>query len=128
VIPHGPSATDEHLGDVRLDRERAGADEVIVGGDVPPAEEVLALFVDDRVQERANAVPLLRVPRQEHEPAAVLLGRRQGNPQAIAFAPQELVRHLEQDPGAIAGIRLAAARAPVEEVDENPERLAHDRV
>ena len=128
VIPHSRSAADEHLGDVRLDRERAGADEVVVGRNVPPAEEALALFVHDRVQERANAVPLLRVSRQEHEPAAVLLGRRQENPQAIALTPQELVRHLEQDAGAIAGIRLAAARTPVKEVDENPERLAHDRV
>src|SRR5207245_4156013 len=94
----------------------------------PPAGEVLALLIDDRGQERANAVTLLRVPRQEHEPAAVLPRRRQGDPQAIALAPQELVRHLEQDAGAIAGIRLAAARAPVQEVDENLERLAHNRV
>ena len=128
VVPHTRPAADQHLRDVRLDRERAGPDQVIVGGDLPPAEEPLALLVDDRMQERAHAVALLRGARQEHEPAAVLLGRRQGNAQAAALATKERVRNLDQDAGAVAGVRLAAARAPVEQVDEDRERLADDRV
>src|SRR4029453_19004558 len=79
-------------------------------------------------QQCANAVTLLGIPRQEHEAAAVLARRRQGEPQAIALPPEELVRHLEEDAGAIAGIRLTPARAPMEQVHENPQRLAHDCV
>ena len=71
---------------------------------------------------------LLGVARQEDEPGAVLAGRRQGDAEPGALAAQEPVRHLEQDAGAVAGVRLAAAGAAVQEVDQDLERLAHDRV
>ncbi len=63
--------------------------------------------------------PLLGVTRQEHEAAAVVLGRRQGDAQAGALTAEELVRHLDQDAGAVAGVRLAAAGAAMEQVDQD---------
>ncbi len=38
------------------------------------------------------------------------------------------VRHLHQDAGAVAGVHLASTRAPVEQVDEQLQRLADDGV
>jgi hypothetical protein len=128
VISHRGAAADEHLHDVRLDRERAGADQMVVGGHLAPAEQVLAFLLDDRVQESAHDIPLLGVTRQEDESAAIVLGRRQGNAQAAALATKELVRNLYQDAGAVAGVRLAAARPAVEKIDEDRERLPNDRV
>src|SRR5262249_14881229 len=128
MIAHRLAPANEDLGDVGLDRERAGADEVVVGGDLAPSEQVLAFLVDDGVQEGADPVPLLGISRQEHDPAAVLAGRWQADTQSRALAPQELVGHLEEDAGAVTGVRLAPARAPVQQVDEDLERLAHDRV
>src|SRR5215475_1762400 len=80
------------------------------------------------MQEGADAVTLLGIPREEHDPAAVLAGRRERDAQPGALAPQELVGHLKQDAGAVAGVRLAPARAAVQQVDEDLQRLAHDRV
>src|SRR2546428_4706621 len=44
---------DEHLLDIRLDRECRGAEQVIVGGDVAPAEQPRALL--DRKSTRLNS-------------------------------------------------------------------------
>ena len=41
---------------------------------------------------------------------------------------QEAVRHLDQDAGAVAGVRLAAARAAVQQVDQQLQPLLDDRV
>jgi hypothetical protein len=41
---------------------------------------------------------------------------------------QEQVRHLDENAGAIAGIVLAAAGAPVAKVDQDGESVADDRV
>src|SRR2546428_2783307 len=119
---------DEHLLDIRLDRECRGAEQVIVGGAVARAEQPPALLLDDRVEERPHLIALLWVPREEHETAAVLLGPGQGDGKPVTLPAEELVRRLEQDAGAVARVRLAAARAPVEQVDEDLQRLADDRV
>jgi hypothetical protein len=80
------------------------------------------------VQQRADLVGLHGLPWQEHQPGAVLAGRRQRQALTRAHATQELVRHLHEYAGAVAGVGLAAAGAAVQKVDENLERLAHDGV
>ena len=62
------------------------------------------------------------------KPGAVLGGRRQRDAQARARLAEELVGHLEEDAGAVAGVRLAPTGAAVQEVDQHLERLAHDGV
>ena len=46
-------------------------------------------------------------------------GARQGEAELGAFAREELVRNLDEDAGAVAGLRIAAAGAAVRQVDEN---------
>ena len=48
--------------------------------------------------------------------------------QLAALAGKEDVRNLNQDAGAVAGLRVAARRAAMGEVDENLEALADDLV
>ena len=55
-------------------------------------------------------------------------GRRQRESQACALAHEELVRNLDQDAGAVAGLRIAAARSAVRQVDQNLNSLDDDIV
>ena len=64
---------------------------------------------------------------QKHHPHAVLAGRRQRETQLGALAREELVRNLDQHPGAVAGLRIAAAGPAMRQVDEHLYAL-HDNV
>src|SRR5207244_4971959 len=103
VIVHSRSAPDEHLLDIRLDRECRGAEQVTVGGDVAPAEQPRALLLDDRVEERPHLIALLWVPREEHETAAVLLRPGQGDGKPVTLPAKELVSRLDHNAGAPTG-------------------------
>jgi hypothetical protein len=121
-------APDEDLLDDRLDGARRLAEKRVVRRHVAPAEEPLTLVLDDRVEERLHAMPGRGVPGQEHEPAAVLAGVGEGNVQARTLPPKESIGDLDQDAGPVSGVRLAAARAPVEQVLQDGERLGDDGV
>ena len=61
-------------------------------------------------------------------PAAVLAGGRQLDAEIARLLAEKLVRHLNEDAGAVAGVDLAAARAAMQEVDEQLQRLPDDAV
>jgi hypothetical protein len=63
--------------------------------------------------------------REEHCPDAVCAGGRKCEAEDL---PQEPIRHLQEDAGAVAGVRLAAAGAAVLEIDQDFERARDDRV
>ena len=65
---------------------------------------------------------------QEHHADAVLPGRRKREAQLGALAGEELVRNLDQDAGAVAGFRIAAARSAVRQIDQNLYALDDDFV
>jgi hypothetical protein len=127
LVPHAGAAADKHLRDVRLDRRRRRADEPVVGGHRAPAEEPLAFLLDDLSHEGLEPVPFPAVVRKEDEPGAVLRGGWERDAGGRADLAEEVVRHLEQDPGAVAGVRLRAARPTVLEVHEDLEGMPHDR-
>ncbi len=66
--------------------------------------------------------------RQEHHADAVLAGWRQREAQAGALAREELMRDLDQQAGAVAGHRIAAAGAAVRQVDQDLDALEDDVV
>ena len=70
----------------------------------------------------------VRLDGQEHHADAVLAGGRQGEAELGALAGEELVRNLDEDAGAVAGFRVAAAGAAVGQVDENLDALDDDVV
>src|SRR5687768_17405489 len=94
---------------------------IVLDRNVPPPQERLVFLGDDPADELLEAVTLAVVRWQEHRPRRKLPRRRQRDPDPGGFPPQEAVRHLDHDAGAVAGIRLAAARAAVLQVDEDLE-------
>ena len=65
---------------------------------------------------------------QEDHSHAVLARRRQGNAQFGAFAVEKGVRNLNQDAGAVAGLRVAATRAAMHQILQNLDALGHNVV
>ena len=121
-------AADEEVLEERLRRDRPGPEVAIVGRHVTPAEERLPFLVDDPGDRRFDRVPRLRLGRQEHEPGAIPARRRQRDPQARRLGTEEPIRHLNQDAGAVPGIRFAAAGAAMLEIDQDLQGMANDRV
>ena len=66
--------------------------------------------------------------REEHEAGAVAAGGRQRDAERRGHLAQEAVRHLDEDAGAVAGRRLAAAGAAVQQVDQDAQPLLDDGV
>src|SRR5213594_3503824 len=122
------AAADEHLLDVRLDVDGAGAQQPVVGRHVAPAEQALAFLADDAGDEPLDLLALHDIARQEHAADPVVLRAGQGDAEAAAVLAEEFVGDLQENAGAVAGVRLAATGAAVQEVDQHEEALADDRV
>ena len=119
------AVADEDLLDDRLGRDaRTRRGERRRSGTSRQPSERLA-FLGDDARRTAAATPIARagVARQEHEARAVAPGRRQVDAERRRDLAEEPVRHLDQDAGAVAGVRLAAAGAAVQQVDEDLQRL-----
>ena len=122
------AAPDEDLLDVGLRSARHAADGRAVDGRVAPAEHGEPLFAHDALEDAFALQAVVRLHRQEDHADAVLARRRQGETQLGALAREELVRDLDQDAGAVAGSRIAAAGAAVRQVDQNLDALEDDVV
>ena len=61
-------------------------------------------------------------------PDAVLASGRQREAEPCALAREKLVRNLDQDAGAVAGFRIAAAGAAMRQVDQDLDALLDDVV
>ena len=72
--------------------------------------------------------PLVPLHRQEHHPDTVLAGVGQREAALRAGAGEELVRNLDQNAGAVARLRVAAAGSAVRQVQQNLDALQDDVV
>jgi hypothetical protein len=70
----------------------------------------------------------VRLDGKEGHADAVFSRGRQGETELGALAREELVGDLNQDAGAIAGLGIAAAGAPVGQVDQNLDTFEDDVV
>ena len=70
----------------------------------------------------------MRIDRQKHHPHAIFARRRQRKTKPRAFALEKRVRNLNQNSGAVAGLRIAAARAAMRQVDQDLNALEDDVV
>ena len=109
-------------------RLRSLAERTVVGRYGAPAQEVLAFGLDDLLKGHLQLAALPRISRQVHHAHAVLTGGRQGDAHTLSLAGQELVRHLDEDAGAIARVGFAAARAAVVQIPKNLEPLLDHRM
>ena len=123
-----PRAADEDLLDIGLRGARLAADGVAVDRRVAPAENRQALFLRNALEDAFALQAAVLVHRQEDHAHAVFAGLGQLNAQFAALARKESVRNLDQDAGAVAGLRVAARSAAMGQVDQNLDALADDLV
>ena len=69
-----------------------------------------------------------RIARQKDTPGAVIAGRGQRDPEVPRLLAEKLVRHLDEDAGAVAGVYFAATGAAMEQIDEELKCLLDDGV
>ena len=74
------------------------------------------------------AAAIVAVARQEHETYAIAARLGQLDVSRLARALEELVRHLQQDAGAVARQWIAARRAAMHQVEQDIETLTDDVV
>src|SRR6185503_19605995 len=89
------------------------------GGWIAPPEHAQAFFAHNPLDDAFALQTRMRLDRQEHHPHAVLAGGRQGEAEFAALPREELVRYLDEDARAIAGLRVAAAGPAMRQIDEN---------
>src|SRR5439155_20292890 len=117
------ATADEDLADDRLARLRRASQGGIVGGNVAPAEKLLALVADGLVEQPVDRLAPVLARRQEHHPHPVAAGARQLQSELRAFGGEELVRGLKEDARAIASLLLGCGRATVPPVAAGRARL-----
>ena len=104
------------------------ADRIALDRHIAPAEQACAFLLDDLAEERFTLLPRRRTGRQKHQPDAVLAGTGQVDAGITGCAPQEFVRHLKQNSGAVPRARIATLRAAVREIFEDLQTLTDDVV
>ena len=119
-------APDEQLGDRRQHRARERPRGALVDRHPPPAEEHLPLLGDHLFHHSPAGGLRLGLAGKEDHADAVAARCRKVDADPAALAAQELVGHLDEHPGAVAGQRIAAAGAPVGEVLQDGEGLLDD--
>jgi hypothetical protein len=107
---------------------RVAPDGARVVGNLAPPEHVLSLGVDQLLEEPHLTVAFERVLGEEDHARRVGPGRGQIDGEPLRLLAQKAVGKLDQDAGAIAGLRVAAAGAPVLEVHEHLDALVDQRV
>ena len=127
-LVEGRVPADEDLPDERLGGLGRLSQRGIVGRHRPPADERLALGLDDLLEALLDSAALDPVAGEEDQAGPVLAGLGKGDPGLLADLLEEGVGNLDEDAGAVAGVRLAAGRAAVVEVLEDLDRLLQDPV
>ena len=127
--PVSPFAgADEQLPDAGLAGARRVAEIGLAGGHVAPAQDRLPLFRGDLLEPllAGAALALVRGQEQHGDPVAAPLGQLHSLPGQLV--PEEAVRNLGEDAGAVPGVDLAAAGAAVVEIAQHLEGLLNDAV
>ena len=117
---------DEELTDHRLRAPGRRAEHRVVEGKVAPAQKLLTLLADRLLEEPLASLAALGGRGQEHSPHAVVPRQRELDPETIRLPRHELVRDLNQNPGAVPRVDLGARGAAVLEVQEDLEPVLDD--
>ena len=129
LVVEALAAADEDLRHHRLVGPGPAAERAVFGGDLAPAEDALPLLADDLLQGLLAEPPVGGVgPRQVDHSDAVGARLGQLRPLAVEGFAEEAVRDLQQHAGAVAGVGLGAAGAPVVEAAEHLDGVLDDAV
>ena len=122
-VPRDKDLAHEGLSFPGLDADRVAFDR-----HVTPAEQACAFLLDDLAEQRFTLLPRRRTGRQKHLPYAVLAGSWQFDAGITGCTPQEFVRHLKQNSGAVPRAGIATLGAAVREIFEDLQTLTDDVV
>src|SRR5262249_19165809 len=89
---------------------------------------LLPLLADDAGELPLALAAVLGGGRQKQRPDGVLAQLGQGEAEFLGLAGQELVRRLGEDAGPVAGVLLAAPRAPVPQGEQDRQTFTNDVV
>ena len=119
--PHVELAHDRHH------RARDATDVRVVDRHVAPADHALALLAHDILERALARRALPRVARQEHLADREPPTGRELQAQALRLRAEEPLGQLQQDPGAVAGLGIGAARRAMRQPPQHLEPLIDDR-
>jgi hypothetical protein len=125
---HRAAPPDDDLPKHRLNRDGARPESPVVSRHVTPAEYLLPFLHNDSLEKAFDRGSGCRITGQEDEPRAVAAFGGQADTKAHRLVAQEAIRHLHEDARAVTGIDLAAAGAAMQQIDQQLQRLLHDRM
>ena len=99
-----------------------------VDGNIAPSEEDQPFSGDGLFDEGLALQPVVALGRQEHNTAAVRSCVGKVDAGFGTHFLEEVVRHLDQDAGPVAGFRVTATSPPVSQVYQHLQRLVDYRV
>ena len=114
--------------DIRLRGARLASNRVAVHRRIAPAQNLQALFLRNALKHALALQAVLPVHGKKAHGHAVLAGAGQLHAQLAALARKKHMGNLNQDARAVAGLRVAASRAAMRQIDKNLETLADDVV
>ncbi len=123
---HAVSADDEDLTQGRHGVTRQRTQRRLVERDVAPAQDLQALGFDDLLDGFARQLGVAGRLRQECDTGGVAALGRQLEAFFRADGAEELVRNLQQDACAVAGVRLGTCSTAVLQVQQCRDRLVDD--
>ncbi len=100
----------------------------IISLNLSPAEKLVALFLNNTLNNFLGVLALILVGRKEHHPNAVLTFFRKINTDACTGFFKKQVRDLNEDTSPVTRVGFTAAGSTVPEVIKNSERLLNDFV
>ena len=125
---HSFASPDEHLPDHRLDPFRRFREIAVVHGNVPPAEQGLALVLDRALDLVLAGKARGRVARQKNDTDTVLARRGQLHTLLCHDFAQELVGDLDEQACPVRELGIPAHCAAVGEIAQYRETLLDDRM
>ena len=107
------AAADKDLLEVRLRGTGDLTDFIAVMGDLAPAQQALAFFVNKALEHLLDFIAVTVVRRQKDDTDTIIPQFRQIDVPRGALFAQKFIGDLNKDPGPVPGARIASARAPV---------------
>ena len=122
----GATPPDKELPDGRADGAGVPSDGGVVQRNIAPAQEVQTFGGNHILNVGDGGAAGIRILRQKDHTHPVFPLRRQGNALGAGRLAKESVRHLQQNAGAVPGVRVGAGRPPMPQVDEHLQRFGDD--
>ena len=122
------AAPDEDLADHRLDLPDGLPEIGAIDRDITPAEQHLPLVLDGALDFVLAGKAARGLARQKHHADTVLAERRKLHALLGHLLPEELVRKLHQDSGAVGCLGVGPDRAAMRQVTQDRQALADQRM